>query len=240
MAVWMYVIRELEHAIYLCETGDCAEESCLGKAAVHEVDESVAFYAGSLAPSGVLTYNLAAKRALEFGTLSDGAAEVNIDLLEAFNSAKSTVVAADCAGLRTATTKIVQLMTIPLVQGTLKYTASGTSAPEDELAERAIFAATVLPFVNACNPDDAETIYTNTMAGATTIDLAAVKTAFANTYECMGITADQIGTYSATNSTGNNTTGGGGGNSTDTSAATGAAHSGWALGAISLFLGMLL
>ena len=41
MAVWMYVIRELEHAIFLCQTGSCDENSCLGKAPVHEVDEAV-------------------------------------------------------------------------------------------------------------------------------------------------------------------------------------------------------
>lgn len=242
MAVWMYVIRELEHAIYLCETGDCAEESCLGKAAVHEVDEAVAFYAGSLAPEGVLVYNLAEKRAPEFGTVADGSstssgrddspvAQVNVDLLDAFNSAKDSIVGADCDGLRTDTTRIVQLMSIPLVQGTLKYTASGTAAAEDEQAERAIFAASVLPFVANCSTEDADVIYDNTKAGATTVDLAAVQTAFANNYECMGFTAADVGEYSGVD-------GEGGGSATSAPGTSGAAQAGWTLGAILLFYGM--
>ena len=92
MAVWMYVIRELEHAIYLCSTGDCDENSCYGKPAVHEVDEAVVFYAGSLegpdgSGDGVLTYNLADKRASDFKTAGEygdsveGTAKVNYDIV---------------------------------------------------------------------------------------------------------------------------------------------------------------
>jgi hypothetical protein len=235
MAIWMYVIRELEHAIYLCETGDCDEESCLGKGAVHEVDEAYAFFAGSLAPDGVLTYNLAETLASEFGTGSDGA-QVNADLLEAFDSAKEAVVGAECAELRTHTTKIVQLMSIPLVQGTLAYTAAGTATgrQEDEGAERAIFAASVLPLVANCSMEDAEVIYENTKAGASGVNLAAVEEAFANNYDCMGITAGDVGEFSG--SSGNGTDGGTDGGGTSTS---GAAQAGWILGVISLFYGML-
>lgn len=255
MAVWMYVIRELEHAIYLCETGDCAEESCLGKAAVHEVDEAVAFYAGSLAPDGVLIYNLAQSKAEEFGTFADGTSEgkqdssipvaqVNVDLLDVFNSAKSAIVGADCAGLRGNTTRIVQLMTIPLVQGTLKYaTIGGPTADDETQGERVIMAATVLPFVAACNPDDADVIYENTKAGATTVDVAAIEEAFANNYDCMGITAADIGSYTGSEGAGEGGAAGGGGEeSTDApggSTTSGATQAGWTLGAIMLFYGML-
>jgi hypothetical protein len=250
MAVWMYVIRELEHAIYLCETGDCAEESCLGKAAVHEVDEAVAFYAGSLAPEGVLIYNLAQSKAEEFGTFADGTSEgkqdssspvaqVNVNLLEDFNLAKESIVGADCTALRTDTTRIVQLMSIPLVQGTLKYTAAGAAADEDEQAERVIFAATVLPFVAACSTEDADVIYDNTKAGATAVDLAAVKTAFANNYECMGISAADVGEFNGTDlEDGGSGTGTDGGSAPTSTPTSGAAQAGWNLGVILLFYGM--
>lgn len=234
MAVGMYVIRELEHAIYLCETGDCAEESCLGKGAVHEVDEAVAFYAGSLAPDGVLFYNLANKLASEFGTATDGTAQVNADLLEAFDSAKESIVGADCAGLRTDTTKIVQLMSIPLVQGTIKYTGARAAAETDQ-AERVIFAASVLPFVANCSTEDADVIYDNTQAGATTMDIDAVKTAFANNYECMGISAADVGEYTGTDGGSPPTATDGGSAPTATS---GAAQAGWILSVILLFHGM--
>ena len=237
MAIWMYVIRELEHAIYLCETGDCAEESCLGKAAVHEVDEAVAFYAGSLAPEGVLIYNLAETKGDEFMTnADDGTAQVNVDLLEAFNEAKEAIVNADCTGGRNATTKIVQLMTIPLVQGTLKYTEIGGTDGDDETqGERVALAASVLPFVAACNADDADVIYENTKAGATTVDLAAVQAAFANNYECMGMSAADIGTYAGNEGPGEDPLG----NTTSTNGTSGAAQAGWILGLALLFHAML-
>jgi len=208
MAVWMYVVRELEHAIYLCETGDCDENSCFGKPAVHEVDEAVAFYAGSLegtdgSGDGVLTYNLADNRASDFKTAGEngdsieGTAKVNIDLLEEFKKASDHIVNAECASVRDDTTRIVQLMTIPLIQGTLRYayfTGEQNDTTQKSEAEGAIFAASVLPFVAACNEADAEIIYENTKTGqANSANFTAVKDAFERNYECMGVTPADVG-----------------------------------------------
>jgi hypothetical protein len=205
MAVWMYVIRELEHSIYLCKTGDCGEKSCLGKAAV---DEAVAFYEGSLEGfhgegDGVLLYNLADKRAAQFKTAGRngdsvlGTAKVNYDLLELLESASAHIASADCQSVRGNTTKIVRVMTIPLIQGTLRYIylteIEEGATPEKLDAEHAIFAACVLPFVAACNTADADKIYEHTKTGAVRTDFQVVKTAFENNYECMGITGADIG-----------------------------------------------
>jgi len=201
LAVRNYVLRELEHANYLCNTGDCAENSCFGKPAVHEVDEAVAFYVGSLEGSdgsgeGVLTYDMANNRAAEFGTEStSGLANVNVQMLESFNTASAAIVAADCAGGESATVVLAQLMAIPLVQNLLKYSlvTSQDGATAKQAAERVAAAINVLPIVNSCSADDAKTIYENTKVGAT-VDYDAVAQAVANNYECLGISADDIGT----------------------------------------------
>jgi hypothetical protein len=198
----MYVLRELEHAIFLCKKGVCAEASCLGKEPVHEVDEAVAFYAGSLAPDkGVLMYNLAENRSKELVTTVNGTAGLsskeNVAIFKAFESAKDHIVANDCGRLRVDTTEISRLMTIPLVQSTLELTyltdIRGVKMEEAEHAKRAIFAASVLPYVNSCNRSAAEIIYNNTKAGAAIVNHTAVHKAFENVYSCLNITSDDIG-----------------------------------------------
>jgi hypothetical protein len=207
MAIWMYVIRELEHAIYLCETGDCAEESCLGKAAVHEVDEAVAFYAGSLegpegSEDGLLPYRFAQKRAENFKTMGEngdeeeGTAKVNIDVINLFTQALEHILAADCAGLREDTTAIVNKMKVPFIQGTMRYvyfTDVLEDATDKSAGELAIFAAGVLPFVAACNTTASDLIYEHTKIGKTETDLPLVKAAFESQYECMGVSGDDVG-----------------------------------------------
>lgn len=171
------------------------------------VDEAVSFYAGSLegldgSGDGVLFYDLADRYAEHFktagrnGNSASGTAKVNLDLLELVDSASAHIVTADCKGVRDDTTLIVQGMTIPLIQGTLRNTYStsvGGQDGEKEEAESAIFAAAVLPFVAACNATDADTIYENTKTGQTNVDFQAVKMAFENNYDCMGIIGDDVG-----------------------------------------------
>jgi len=206
MAVWMYVLREMEHAIYLCETGDCNENSCFGKPAVHEVDEAVAFYAGSLegtdgSGDGVLTYHLADNHASDFktagvdGDSTSGTAKANYDILTVFDDASEHIVAADCAATRDDTTRMAQLMTVPLIQGVLLYTYKSGVLNEGEKAEaeRAVFAATVLPLVAACSSSDADTIYEHTKTGATSTDFSVVKEALERNYDCLGISSSDIG-----------------------------------------------
>lgn len=200
LAVRNYVFRELEHAIYLCETDDCAENSCFNKPAVHEIDEAVAFYVGSLegadgSGDGVLTYEMANNRGAEFGVAPNGLSTANIGMFEAFDDASEAIVANDCAGGRTATTTISQLNNIPLVQSLLKYTylskdGGGTKVHQ---AERVAYALNVLPIINGCSEADAETVYQNTKVGAATVDYDAVSQAVSNNYGCLGITAEDIG-----------------------------------------------
>jgi hypothetical protein len=91
--------------------------------------------------------------------------------------------------------RIVQLMTVPLIQGTLRYvyiTIAKTITEKAE-AEGATFAATVLPIVHACSPNDAKIIYDNMRQGKAGTDFAAVKEAFKRNYPCIGIACSDVG-----------------------------------------------
>ena len=116
-----------------------------------------------------------------------------------------------CDEVRPVVRKVVALMTVPLIQGTLRYVYKKrvvpfTSLDDDEIAdiqsEGATFAAAILPMVHACDADDAETIYQAAkidsayLKGANRPDYSTwnqVKTAFEKNYACLGVTCADIG-----------------------------------------------
>lgn len=140
----------------------------------------------------MLTYDLADELSKDFKT----GGKANQDVLEVFSTMSDHIVGAKCDAGRDDTTRIVQLMSIPLIQGTLKYAniigVQGNTSQKTEAAGAA-FAASVLPLVADCNAGDAETIYNNMKTGQTNTDYTAVKAAFESNYECLGITAADVG-----------------------------------------------
>merc|ERR1719420_2605061 len=125
MNVWMYVVREFEDAIDDCQAGciDCNDDP------VHAWDEGVAFYAGSLEKTdgsgkGAMIHALAEKRCVNFKTCKDGAsgsAKVNNDLLPLFNSGRDKLLGSKCSEVRPIVDRIIDLMSVPIVQGSLRY-----------------------------------------------------------------------------------------------------------------------
>ena len=206
ISVFMYVIRELEDAVYdkcvkACELQQCNDD------AVNALDEGVAFYTGSLegtdgSGAGSLIYNLADKRAGNFKTAGlkgdeiTGTAKANYDIFLEFDKFKAGIEQDSCPDVIAAKERIVQLMFVPMIQGTLRYAykrSADSTAGEKEEAEGSVFAAGVLPMVHACNEDDAKTIYTAMKVGSGDMDFPAVKKAFEKNYKCLGLTGDDIG-----------------------------------------------
>ena len=207
ISVFMYVIRELEDAVYdkcvkACELQQCNDD------AVNALDEGVAFYTGSLegtdgSGAGSLIYNLADKRAGNFKTAGlkgdeiTGTAKANYDIFLEFDKFKAGIEQDSCPDVIAAKERIVQLMFVPMIQGTLRYAykrSADSTAGEKEEAEGAVFAAGVLPMVHACNANDALTIYTEMKTGSSgNSDFPAVKKAFENNYKCLGLTGKDIG-----------------------------------------------
>jgi hypothetical protein len=192
--------------------------------AVHYWDEGWAFYAGSAQAVGStstsdLAYELAEKRCTDYatcgasGTSSDSADRpslVNRNLIYLYNLGLEQLVAGSCMAATSTKNLIVSQMTIPLVQGTLKYVyksdpvgyASWGTAADDEKAnaEGWAFAAALLPFVDACDSTVSQTLYDNINMGLGTAGMVpdgyvAVKTAIESTYACLGITCNDVGAY---------------------------------------------
>jgi len=217
MAVWMYVLHEFEDAIKDCTTGDITANDD----EVHAWDEGWAFYAGSLtgenhpaADKGQLLYGLAQSRADNFGTTTNDVANANTVALAAANAGRDALQQAKCADVPAQLVILTQQMTVPLVQGTLKYAweadpaqtgsaCAGQTAPFDAGCSKAwaegwTFASAILPQLDACDAAAAKTVK-DALDGAAAAPmaggLAAVKSAIEGCYTKMGITCDEVGEY---------------------------------------------
>merc|ERR1719281_2296069 len=217
MNAYMYAIREFEDAIDDCKAGcpkgktdtvDGKDCNSLSVAAVHAWDEGVAFYTGSLeganpggTGNGKMSYRLAEKRCVNFKTCGEngdstsGTSYVNTELFKLLASGQNKLLSGKCDETKPILRKMVALMAIPLIQGTLRYAykVGKLSGGEKEKAEGAVFAAAIVPRVAACSKADAKTIMDNMKIGATATSFSAVKTAFKNNYACMKVTCKQVG-----------------------------------------------
>jgi len=193
MNVWMSVIGNLELAITECN--------------VEFWDTAVALYTGSLEGaefnkgSGKMIYSLADKRCKNFKTCNGtdiGSSDVNTEIFKHFKAGQAKIVADDCSGATTDVESIVAHMTIPLIQGSLRYAykVSMLDGKEKEKAEGAVFSAAVLPLIHACSASAATLISDNMKidsASPMSSGYAEVKTAFESTYDCLKITCAHIG-----------------------------------------------
>mmetsp|Transcript_44814 Transcript_44814/g.50647 ORF Transcript_44814/g.50647 Transcript_44814/m.50647 type:complete len:583 (+) Transcript_44814:91-1839(+) len=207
LSIWMYVIREMEDALDNCQEA-CTKEGC-NAVTVHCWDEAVAYYTGSLegtdgSGSGKLLYALADKRCKDFKTCGDmaketqGSAHANQEIImPAFSVGSRLLAEGKCAEAKPYKELIEKMMVVPLIQGTLRYayiTSTDKNAAEKAEAEGAVFAASVLPLVHACDEDAAATIYKNMKTGqGNTANYADVKSAFESVYGCLGIRGSDVG-----------------------------------------------
>ena len=221
MNVWMYVIGRLEKAIHDCETGCTKEDNCnVNETFVqtHSWDEAAAYYVGSIpkftGQGGHLLYSLAENTCTAFGTcLTSGAqagqALANNRILKALRDGQFHLHAQRCGQAYVNLQIIRTYMKIPLVQNVLRYAYKLgvlNDTRDETMAEGAAFAATILPLVHDCNPDDAAIIFDNmnmgmgspsngntTSRSRSALDFVAVKQALERNYYCMGWSCDDVG-----------------------------------------------
>jgi len=193
----MFVLRQLEFALDNCKSSKKEQ-------AVKAWDEGVAFYTGSMAlgEPGLFMYALAEKRCKNFKTCGrqanqlEGTSYINLEMFDIFDLGQYHLERNDCEPIRDLVDRAVALMAIPQIQGTLRYAykvGKDVDTSEKAKAEGAVFAASVLPRVHACNEADAKTIYDNMKVEASSTDFQAVLKAFENNYGCMGIAAWEVG-----------------------------------------------
>jgi len=198
-SLWMYVIREMEDAIKDCKQG-CP--TC-NDAPVHAWDEAAAFYVGSLektdgSPDGKLLYRLAEKRCKNFNTCRDGKAVVNRNIMELMDQGRNKLVNGLCDDVKEIRDKIIDQMSVPLIQGTLRYAYKIGKLKEDgpkEKAEGVAFLGAILPRINHCSNEDANILRKQMwMDGEMGKDgFEVVKEAFERNYECLGMTCNDVG-----------------------------------------------
>lgn len=206
MSVWMYVIRQMEEALDECED-DCKKTGCNDEP-VRAWDEAVAYYTGSLEGidgqgSGKLLYALADKRCANFRTCGDlaketeGTSHVNRQIIRFLTLGSRMLTQAKCTEAREYKEKVEAMMTVPLIQGTLRYahiTSTQPSSGEKAEAEGAVFAASILPIVAACDDDAADVIFKNMKTGQNnSANFIEVKRAFESVYDCIGIRGQDVG-----------------------------------------------
>jgi len=206
MSIWMYVIREMENALDECQA-DCKKTGC-NDDTIRAWDEAVAYYTGSLegstgAGSGKLMYALADKRCQEFRTCGDmaesaqGTSHVNGEVIRSFALGSRMLSQAKCTEARQYKERIEVMMTVPLIQGTLRYAYfiwENPNVGQKADAEGATFAAAILPVVHACDEDAADTIFRNMKTGEESgVVFQEVKQAFESVYECMGVRHADVG-----------------------------------------------
>jgi hypothetical protein len=201
-----YVIREFYDA-----KADCVANSLTDNYdAVHAWDEGVAFWAGSLEgidgeDSGEVLYMLAAKRSGQYAytpaTHGKSASSINADLIEQFSAGEAHLVAGDCDKIDPIIEKVISLMIVPVIQGAQRYAwkvGSGTSNTPKSRAEGWAFASSILPMVEACDPESADIIEKNMDYNAK-IPMAdgtdAVFEAWQKTFQCLGITCKDVGEF---------------------------------------------
>ena len=175
---------------------------------LHAWDRAIAYYTGSLqsstaSNSGNLLFNLANEECTQFktcsgsGTSTSGEANVNIEIFENFRGGQTSIREGDCYVATKLKDSIVRLMTIPLIQGTLRYAhllATEEDYWEPYGANGAAFASAVLPLVHSCDPSAAQTIHDNLRTqNRPNVDFFAVKRALERNYPCMQVSCHQIG-----------------------------------------------
>ena len=234
---WIYSLHELYEALEKCATGVAGTDSYEHPyKELHYWDEGWAFYAGSAqtvgGTGGSLAYTLAEKRCSDFNTCGpagyvegvDGnqgsgarPSLVNRNLVALYNVGLVQLNSADCAGATATKDLIVSQMTIPLIQGTIKYVyksdpaeynTDDTSANEKGMAEGSAFSAALLPLLDACDTTVSQKLYDNInmglgTAGAVPDGYASVKAAIESTYSCLGVTCSDVGEFKDMTNTSN-------------------------------------
>eukprot|EP00466_Bigelowiella_natans_P008935 jgi/Bigna1/133614/aug1.22_g8322 len=205
--IWMYTVWEMEDAIDDCVRNDISYNG----GSVHAWDEAWAFYAGSLegkdgSGSGRLTYALAEKRCSQFGTCVDGTqrARVNDEIITLFNRGQQQIIAGQCDAAAATKDEIINKMTVPLLQGALRYVyradpENGVSDAK-QVAEGWAFTAAVLPQVHFCDANTARMIRENMIWNSANNSPVAdgyvkVKTMFESVYSCMNIKCSDVGEF---------------------------------------------
>lgn len=192
--VWMFVVNSVEDAVSNCATGVPSADRW---------DQAVAAYSGSelieFGESGYFLFTLAETECLNFGTCTQGTnpAPINQEIFQNFRQGKANLLQGNCDNARDNAQSITKLMTVPLIQGILRLTHDldwKSNSQESTQGQVAAYAAAILPILDSCNKGNAFIIYDDLAPGnAVTSSFEVVKAALERSYDCLGVTCEDIG-----------------------------------------------
>jgi len=198
LRMWMFVVNGFEDAVAKCIEGST-------QTSIERWDQAVAAYSGSEPIStgdgsgGYFLYTLAQTECINFGTCTKdaGIAPINQKLYLNFNQGQKNLQRNDCLNAQKNAKRIVQLMTIPLIQGVLRTSHAfdvQDNSQDTIQAQATASAAAILPLVYDCNVGNAFTIYDDLAPGkATASSFYVLKDTLERVYECLGVTCEEVG-----------------------------------------------
>jgi hypothetical protein len=198
-----------EMAVDACRK--CTDTLC--PQVVQAWDQGVAQYTGSLVQpsleqpgeytSGRLFYGLADELCRDFATCGingddvEGSAAVNRNAMHQFRSGRIFLERHACDMAELTYGQIVHLMTVPLIQGTLRsaYRLQHTHKGDPQEKGRGVaFMASILPDLYSCSVSDADLVYDElNLSSDKTPDFEKVKAAFERNYMCLSVSCDDVG-----------------------------------------------
>jgi hypothetical protein len=174
--IFLETMGLFEEAFVKCEEEDSeigfsAEENPLDQAAALLIGYMEGKEMRGTSVDGQLLYNLANKQAFTFGSLNGQIALVNDQLEDLLYAAKGQLDALDCIKLSRTTSKMSQIMLVPLLQAMLIAAVESEGLPvnsdSESLVQGEVFATTVLPFINDMQPESASSVQRNMIVSGT-------------------------------------------------------------------------
>ncbi|CAJ1934627.1 unnamed protein product [Cylindrotheca closterium] len=203
MTSWMHVVIKMQDAVEVCKSLPQGQKS------VQEVplwDNAVATYRGMGGAAGGTMGQLwfvADDYCQKFGTCQDGpggtegVAKANSKLYAHFDAGKQDLLDGNCDSAESSLDAAATTMTIPIIQGLLYHAYELDLFQEQReivQGEAAAFLHSLLPLVHACSAGNAVMIYNQIKVGnGKTASFEAIKSSLEGTYECLGVTCEDIG-----------------------------------------------
>ncbi|KAL3920388.1 MAG: hypothetical protein SGILL_003291, partial [Bacillariaceae sp.] len=195
LVVWMYAVGKMETGIQKCLAQDPTDNG------VANWDSAIAFYVGMETNSTGLLFGLSDELCPSFETCDEaGRSAVNREVLAEFAAGQGKLAKGQCEDVVGVKNRIVSLMTIPLVQGTLYYSYWLRGTQDERILGAAYgFTAAILPLLNDCDSDGVGIISISTSIpppiDAGGVDLFPLVKGFIEAqYECLGIKCQDVGT----------------------------------------------
>lgn len=196
--LWMYVTHELYQTLDNCKNKRLADDD-----GIHSIDEAVAYWIGDSQQAGSgeqghVLYALAERTGELFGQEQNGQSRTNRNIIRLFNQAKVEISFPDACianpytheRLREVLTKIISLMTVPLIQS-LIYNLERNDRDRVQ-----IYAYSVVPLFAGCDPATFDFLNEQLIGMKyNAIDVDEIITRLQSGYSCLGLTCADVGVF---------------------------------------------